>query len=241
VTRAFARFACGTLVAVLAVGASAGAAASAATSSPTQVAQAGVLRRSDFPAGWKQSPRQSSSDNELDQRAAKIASCKPFLAFSKANKKNPRAKSPNFDLQQAHVSNAVSVYPSAAKATAAMQSFTDARLPDCLDKLFAAEFSAQLAKDKQVKQQLKSVKVDIGPLAGVQIGDEAAAYEGTVDVGLKDGTVTTIGLAVIAVRVDNAIASYSYTADTDISTALQPAIVSSVSRLQGATAAAPTP
>jgi hypothetical protein len=232
--------ACGALVAVVAAGASAGPFAFAATSSPAQVAQAGVLRRSDFPAAWKQAPRRASADDELDQRAAKIASCKPFLAFSRANKKNPRAKSPDFDLQQAHVNNAVSVYPSVATATSAIRRFTDARLPHCLDQLFTAQFKAQLAKDKAVAKQISSVKVKIPRLAGVQIGDEAVAYEGTVDVSLKNGTVTTFGLAVIAVRVGNAIAGYSYTADTDISAALQPAIVSSVSRLQGATAAAPT-
>ncbi len=236
---ALARFARGTLVVALVIGATSGAAASGATTANAkQVAQAGLLRLSDFPTGWKQSPRESSSDKELDARAAKIASCKPFLAFGKANKKNPRVKSPNFDLHQAHVTNAVSVYPSAAKATVAMRSFTDARLPDCFKQLFSAEFKTQLVKDKHVAKQLKSVKVDVGRLDGVQIGDEAIVYQGTVEVGLKDGTVTTIGLAIIAVRVDNAIAGYSYTADTDISAALQPAIVSSVSRLRDATAAA---
>jgi hypothetical protein len=132
----------------------------------------------------------------------------------------------------------VSVSPSAAKATVTMHTFADAKLPDCLDKLFSAEFKAQLAEKPQVAKQLKSVKVDVGRLDGVQIGDEAIVYQGTVEVGLKDGTVTTIGLAIIAVRADNAIAGYSYTADTDISAALQPAIVSSVSRLRDATAAA---
>jgi hypothetical protein len=240
VTRALARLACGALVAMLAVGGSAGATAAAATSNPKDVARAGVLRRSDFPAGWEQHPRQSSSDNELDNRAAKITSCKPFLAFTKANKKNPRATSPNFDLDQADVNNTVSVFPSATKATAAMQTFTDTRLPGCLEKLYAAESTAQLAKTKKVAKQLQSVKVDIARLDGVQLGAEAIAYQGTVKVTLKDGTLTTIGLAVIAVRVDDAVAAYSYTADTDISAALQPAIVSSVSRLQHATAATST-
>lgn len=238
--RTVARFACGTLVAVLAVGASAAAGVSATGANAKEVAQAGVLQLSDFPTGWEQSPRESSSDDELDARAAKITSCKPFLAFSKANKKNPRAKSPNFDLDQAHVTNAVNVYPSVASASAAMRTFGNARLPECLDKLFSAEFKAQLAKTPGVAKQLESVKVDIGRRDDVQIGDEVVVYEGTVNVGLKDGTDTTIGLAVIAVRVDNAIAGYSYAADSDISAALQPAIVSSVSRLQDATTSAPT-
>lgn len=237
--RAVARLACGALAVALAIGASSGAAASGATRSDAkQVAQAGVLRISDFPTGWSQTARASSSDDELDASAAKIARCRQFVAFSKANKKNPRAKSPAFEQGQANVDNTVSVYPSVAKATAAMRTYADADLPVCLDKLFSAEFKAQLSKQPKVAKQLRSVKLDIGRLDGVQIGDEAVAYEGTAAVGLKDGTVTTIGLAVIAVRVDDAISGYSYTADTDISAALQPAIVASVSRLRAATAAA---
>lgn len=197
-----------------------------------------MLRVSDFPAGWKQTTRSSSSDKELDARAAKIASCKPFLAFRKANKKNPRAQSPNFDLDESHVNNTVSVYPSAANATAAMRSFNDARLSPCLDKLFSGEFRAQLAEDERVAKQLRSVKVDIGRLDGVEIGDDAVAYQGTVVVTLKGATVTNFGLAIIAVRVDNAIPGYSYTADTDISAARQP-VIESVSRLKAATAASP--
>ena len=172
----------------------------------------------------------------MDAAAAKIAKCKQFLAFSKENRKNPRAKSPNFELAQSSVTNTVSIFPSTSRASAAMRTLGDTGVPACLEKLFGALFKVQLAKDKKVSRQLVSVKVDIGRLAGVQIGDEAIAYEGTVDVSLKDGTVTTIGLALIAVRVAGAIDAFSYTADTDISAALQPAIVASVSRLQAATA-----
>jgi len=238
--RAFARTAGGALVIACAMGASAGVATAATTSGAQAVAQAGVLQATDFPAGWKESTRPASSDNELDSQAAKITTCKPFLAFSKANKKNPRAESPNFDLEQSHVNNTVSVYPSVTTATAAMKIFDNARLPACLDKLFSAEFKTQLAKDKKVAKQLRSIKVDIGRLEGLAIGDEVAAYKGTVEVGLQGGTTSTFGLAVIAIRVDNAFAGYSYTADSDISAALQPAIVSSVGRLKAATTAAAT-
>jgi hypothetical protein len=232
------RLALGALVVTLVVGGLAGAGAAADGQNPQQVARAGVLRGSDFPTGWKQSPRNSSAESGLDRRAAKIAACKPYLAFTRAAKKNPRATSPDFDLDQAHVNNSVSVFPSVARAAAAMKTFGAAKLPKCLDTIFSSEFTAQLRKTPKVAKQLESVKVDIGRLDGVQIGDDAVAYEGTVDVGLKDGTVTTIGLAVIAVRVDDAVAGYSYSADTDISSALQPAIVTSVSRLRAAAAAA---
>ncbi len=197
-----------------------------------------MLRSSDFPAGWKQSPRASTTDAQLDAAAAKIKSCKPFLVFSRANRRNPRAKSPNFDLDQSNVTNTVSVFPSAVKATAAMKTFADARYPTCLDKLFRTVFKVQLRKDPKVGKRLASVKVRIHRLAGVAIGDEAVAYEGTAAVGLDDGTVQTIGLGAIAVRVDDTLAGYAYSADADISGALQPAIVSSVSRLRDAVSAA---
>jgi len=40
----------------------------------------------------------------------------------------------------------------------------------------------------------------------VRLGDEAALYHRTVDVGLKDGTNQTIGLGVVSVRVGDAVA-----------------------------------
>ena len=57
---------------------------------------------------------------------------------------------------------------------------------------------------------------------------------GTLDVGLKSGARQTIGLGLVAVRAGRALAGYSYTSDTDISAALQPAIVASVTRLERA-------
>ncbi len=235
VNRALARVAVGALVAL---GASAGAATAAAPSTQQEIAKAGVLRISDFPTDWKQSKRAASADDALGARAAKVPSCKPFLGYSTASTKNLRAKSPGFDLGQAHVDNTVSIYSSAAKATAAMQTFDDPQVPKCLDDLFSLGFDAQLAKDKKTAKLLQSVKVDIGKLDGVEIGDQAAAYQGTASVTLKDGTVTTFGLALIPIRVGNAIATYTYSADSDISAPLQPAIVSSVSRLKAATTAA---
>jgi hypothetical protein len=219
-------------LALLALVATAAGAAGASTASDQELARAGVLRLSDFPAGWKQSSRGSTDDATIDAQAAKISSCKPFAAFSKTNKRNPRAKSPNFDESQSNVTNTVSVYPSTAKAVAAMATLADTRLPTCFEQLFTAVFKAQLAKT--IPKQLKSVKTDIRLVDGVSIGDQAIAYEGAVDVGLKDGTTETIGLGLVSVRLGSTLAGYSYTSDVDISAALQPAIVASLTRLQGA-------
>ncbi len=212
------------------------AAPASATSAEQQIAKAGVLRLTDFPAGWKQSARKPSSDAEVNAAAAKISSCKAFASFTKANQQNPRAKSPDFDLGHADVTNTVSVFPSEAKAVAAMKTFASSGLPTCLDKLFSAVFKAQLAKDPSVAKQLASVKVDIAPLDGVDIGDEALAYSGPVVVTLKDGTVQTVGLGIVTVRVGDAVSGFAYSSDVDVSAALQPAIVTSVKRLQDAVA-----
>ena len=81
------------------------------------------------------------------------------------------------------------------------------------------------------------MNTSIAPVADVRIGDEAVAYQGTVDVGFKDGTTLTIGLGIVSARVGDAVVGYSWTSDTDISATLQPAIVKSVSRLQRAQSA----
>jgi hypothetical protein len=226
-----------TLVVVLALGLLGAAAAPAGAAADTAVAKAGVLTLTDFPSGWTQSPRAKTSDAALDAAAAKVKSCAPFAAFTTANRRNPRAESPNFDDAQSNVTNAVSVYPTTAKAVAAMRMFADRRLPACLRTLFTSTFRAELTRKKKVAEQLASVRTTMKEVPRVQIGDEAVAYQGAVDVVLKDGTSQAIGLGVVAARVGDAVTGYSWTADTDISTALQPAIITSVARLRAAQSA----
>ncbi len=209
----------------------------AAASSAKEIAQAGVLVQSDFPAGWTSSARGQTSDAAQLAAGAKIASCKPFVAFSTANKKNPRAKSPTFDHEQSDVTNTVSVYPSTAKAQAAIHQFGEGDLPTCLEKLFSSVYEQQLAKQPAVRKQLVSVNTTISPVADVHVGDEAVAYQGTIDVNLKTGT-QTVGIGVVTARVGDALVGYSWTTDVDLSAALQPAIVQSVARLAKAQSAA---
>lgn len=226
------------LVTALVAGALAGPAVpGVAAPSAEEVASAGVLVQSDFPSGWTQSTRGQTSDAAQLAAGEKIASCAPFVAVSKANRRNPRAKSPNFDHEQSDVTNTVSLYPSTAKAVAAIGMLADARLPGCLEKLFSSVFERQLAKDAGVRNQIVSVDTSIAPVADVRIGDQAVAYQGTVDVVLKHGSTQTIGLGVVTARVGRALVGYSWTSDTDISSTLQPAIVASVQRLQAAQSA----
>jgi hypothetical protein len=98
-------------------------------------------------------------------------------------------------------------------------------------------FTQQLKKKSKLTHQLVSVDTSIAPVTDVRIGDEAVAYQGTVDVGFKDGTSQSVGLGIVSVRVGKAVAGYSWTSDSDISAALQPAIVQSVTRLHDAQSA----
>jgi hypothetical protein len=210
----------------------------AATSSADQaIAQAGVLVAGDFPSGWVQKPHDSSGDAATAKAAAKISSCKQFAAFTKANKKNPRAVSPDFDLGQASVSNTVALFSSAQSATAALAAFRNSSVAPCLNSLFSVLLKAQLAKDKTVGSQIKSIKSQVALASGVQGGDEAVAYEGPVVVTLKNGQATTIDVGYATIRDGRAVNGYSYTTDSDISTVLTNAVNSSNNRLVAALAA----
>lgn len=220
--------------AVIAGTAGTAAAAPASRSSDQQLAKAGVLVRSDFPGGWSQAKRDDSSDASVQQAATKIPGCAQFVKFSKTNKQNPRAESPEFTLGQSSVDNTANVFPSVKAATTAMTTFGSSALPACLDKLFTSVFNAQFAADPKTAEQITGLGVKINRLRGIKIGDKAIAYEGVVDVNLTDGSTETIGLGYIAIQVGRAVSGFTYSSDSDISAALQPAIVSSVARLKKA-------
>ena len=65
----------------------AAAPAAVAASADRQLAETGVLQLSDFPAGWTESARGSTSDAVVDREAAALPNCKAFTKFAAANKK----------------------------------------------------------------------------------------------------------------------------------------------------------
>jgi hypothetical protein len=219
----------------LLVGAAAPAMA-ASSGARREIARAGVLVPSDFPATWTQTARTPSSDAALDAAAAKVASCRAFRAFSAANRRNPRAKSKTFEHAHSDVTNTVSVYATAPAAANAIHTFSDTRIPACLETLFRTEFREQLDRGS-TKGDVSSIAVSIAAVPGLRIGDDAVAYQGPVAVQLRNGSRQTIDLGIAAVRVGEAVSGYSWTSDVDISQALQPAIVASVARLQRAQSA----
>jgi hypothetical protein len=213
--------------------------ASATSSSDQTIARAGLLAVSDFPAGWQQHTRDSSGEKQVAKAAAKISECSKFATFEKAAKKTPNAKSPDFTLGQATVDNSTSVFPSVAKAMAAVKQFADASVRTCLQKLFLVVYEQDLSKDAAAAKTVSGVKVAIKRLSGVNFGDQTVSYEGRVDITLKDHTKQSLAVGFLAVRTGRAVSgfSYSYNLGTALTSVLEPAVRTSLARMAGALAA----
>ena len=178
----------------------------------------------------------STDDAAIDAQAAKIASCKRSSAFSKANKKNPRAKSPTSTGERRASTNTVSVFPSTAKASAAMPTFADTRVPAL------SRAAVQCSCSRPVGEGQEGVEA-----TGVGEDRHRAGSPACRSATRRSSTRarSTSASRTARPRPSGSRSSrcasptpstaYSYTANTDISAALQPAIVASVSRLGAAT------
>jgi hypothetical protein len=206
-------------------------AGAASTGSPTdkQIAEAGVLVAGDLPATYTQSARDTSSDAKTQKLASKLPACKKLVAFMKVADKNTKAKSDDFSQGQTLVDNTVAVFPSAAKAKAAVDAYTATGLPACFGKLVSKV--AQQAGGKAV--------ADIKKVKDVSAGDQSVAYEGPVALKESDGSTTTLAFGNLVIRVGRGVAVYSYNHDAQLSISddLKNAVSSSGGRLQQALAA----
>jgi hypothetical protein len=198
----------------------------ALSSSDQQLAQSGVLMASDLPTTYTETPRDASSDSSAQKAAAKIPACKKLGAFMRAVKGFAHVNSADFDEGQTSISNGVTVFPSAAKAKAALTGFASAGLPVCFDK-----FVPQLASSAG-----GSAVAQIQKVSDVTAGDQAVAYEGPVQITESDGTSETLAFGYIAIRTGRGVDVYSFThtADSDISAVLDAAVGATLTRLTAA-------
>ena len=215
-------FGAGALVAAGVLGSLGAAPAVASKASDTQIAEAGLLVQSDFPAGWTSTPRDTSSDASIEKTAKKIPVCAEYLALRVANDRQANVQSPAFELGQSQIDNTVTVFPTVAGAAAAMKTFSRPSIVKCISALFT-----KVAAPATVKVS----RADIEPIA-----DGTTAYEGTVTV-TEGGEKTTLGVGVAAVRTDRGVAVYSYTVSSTTVLQLLPSLVdASVARLTAALA-----
>ena len=175
----------------------------------------GCSQQSDFPAGWKQSHarpdlrrgarRAGRQDPEL-QAVSDVLGQRTGEPAREVAELRPGAVERHQHGERVPVDR--------PRRSPRSHTFRDARIPSCFERLFTAVFRRQLdeaAEDGQAAEvghdDTSAAKTACG------IGDEAVVYQGTVDVGLKDGAKQTIGLGLVAVRVGRALAGYSYTSD----------------------------
>jgi hypothetical protein len=205
--------------------------AHAASTGPTdkEIATAGVLVASDLPATYTESPRDTAGDAQTLKLAAKLPACKKLAAFMKATQKSSDVKSDDFSQGQTSIDNTVTVFPTAAKAKAAVDTYANTGVPACFGQLVG----------KIAKLSGGTAKADIKKVKDVSIGDQAIAYEGPVTITESDGTTSTLGFGNLVIRVGRGVAVYSFNHDaqTSITDDLNAAVSSSGGRLQQALAA----
>ncbi len=209
---------------------SATAAGAASTGNPTdkEIATAGVLVASDLPATYTDTPRDPSSDKKTLKVAAKIPACKKLVAFMNATSKSTEVKSDDFDQGQTSIDNTVTVFPTAAKAKAAVDAYANTGVPGCFKQLVG----------KIAQQAGGTAQADIKKVQDVSAGDQSIAYEGPVQITESDGTTTTLAFGNLVIRVGRGVAVYSYNHDANVSISddLKSAVSSSGGRLQQALA-----
>ena len=203
-------------------------AASAGGASDKEIATAGVLVASDLPATYTESPRDTSSDASTEKVAKQLAACKKLVAFRKAVDQYTEVKSDDFSQGQTQIDNSVTVFPTAAKAKAAVDAYAATGLPTCFAQLVG----------KLAQQSGGQAKADIKKVKDVSVGDQSIAYEGPVAITEKDGSKATLGFGNLVVRVGRGVAVYSYNHDaaTSITDDLKSAVGNSGGRLQQALA-----
>ena len=191
---------------------------------------AGVLRLADFPSGWKESRRGSTDDATIDAQAprSRVASGSP--RSRRRTGRTRRAKSAELrrgELERHQHGERVPVDREGRRRDGDVPPIRGCRSASSSCSPRCSRPSC--AKNKSLAKQLASVKTDIGLVDGVQHrrrGDRLPGH------GRRRARRTVrrrrSGSGSITVRVGATLAGYSYTSDADISAALQPAIVASV-------------
>jgi hypothetical protein len=228
--------ACAGLMTVVVAGA-ATAAGAASRADDEQIAEAGVLVSTDFPAGWTSTPRDSSNDERVEEVAGKIPSCKRYLKLRATGRKQPRAESDSFELGDSDLQNTVAVFPSTSSANAAMKVVRHASIPKCMSELYTTLLETEIASDPETRDVITEVAVNIEPARISPVGDAAHLYDGTVVLTANEGTEVTFGIGLVAVRADRAVSLFSYQVDSSAVAELVGGLVAkSVGRLDTALA-----
>jgi len=173
------------------------AVAAGAKASDASIARQGLLRLSDFPAGWTQ-------HKHKDSKPTGIAACKATEQVVAKNKKY-RSSSPDFAQGELTLAqNTVLVFPKPAQATAYLAPYQADSAGKCLQQGTEKAF-----------RKIKGTTVDVQQLdlsSAIQAGggtvDDAVGYELRVTAPQPSGNIELFFFA-IAIRTGRAVAGYT--------------------------------
>jgi hypothetical protein len=194
---------------------------SPATSVDKKAMRAGAVRASDFPTGWRDTgkPSSSSSDKATKRVANGIADCREFVKQADVEDRRTKIKSNEFenaaeaaaDPDQASTSsNDVVAYASAAEAKTAYDAFAGSSTTACLQQLFDQLLQQQLAASTTPGQPSPTLTTSVERLGVPAAGDATTGYEVVVTIELGAES-QQLALVVQLVRVDQYIVNYTGT------------------------------
>jgi hypothetical protein len=178
-----------------ALAAPASAAPAARKRSDTAIAEQGVLRLSDFPAGWQQS-------RHKDSRPSGIAACKATEGAN-AKAKRYRAQSPDFSKGDTTVAgNTVYVFPKVAQATAYLKPYQAAAAQACLRQ------AGQKALKKSAGATVQVQALDLSSAIQGSAFDDAVGYVVLLTIpGQPDAT--KLFVVPIAIRIGRSVTMFT--------------------------------
>jgi hypothetical protein len=194
----------------------------------TAIVNAGLLTINDFPPGWTESPRASSSgDTNLNGYGKTCMALQKTADAAKklrtASGKSPNFKQGSFD----QVSNDTSTYRTAAGAKAALSVFKRSEIGSCLEKFFRDQVNKQA-------QSGITYTASIGRLSVPQAGDDTVGYEIAITVSGK-GLTLHLNLDLQLVLVGRAGLTFQFEGQgTSPMIANQPLVQMVVSRVRAA-------
>jgi len=157
------------------------------------IADAGVLKLSDFPSGWSSKPADDTDDEDTLQ-------CGGYEDMR--NKATATADSPSFDQEDSsNLQQVVLVWPTEAEAREVMSLFSQQDFIDCVGDAY--EDRLKKAYDEQ-GEGLKLGDVEVSTLRVEDHGDESTGIRVTTDVG-KDSISVDVTADVNVLRVGRAV------------------------------------
>ena len=159
-----------------------------------RIAQAGLLRRADFPKDYRAGPPTKSDDAAI--RATPACAAFPLLIDHGI----ATAYSPSFFSREALVGNKVDVFSDAQPPRAFIEELRNFPIIGCLHDLVVASLTGSSAS--------ASTTIDVSPLAVDEAGDDTSAFRftfttttnGTGTTTLQDQVVVRVGRTILILR-----------------------------------------